>query len=293
MIERWFNLTLTADAAALYASTDTVWDASRPEHDKRGPVLVEWRRASFVGPEKLEQLWGVLGEESIRVVDEGSLLEFLALGGHGLIHEAVAKTHLPWLLGSRQCLRYDSSSCYVALEPLPAGADERFARGATRERVMARDEFRCAACGRGTEDGLDVKLHVHHITEASESGLTIDQNLITLCETCHDAIDPMSWRWRDEMYEKIARRDARHHRRLHAEGVARYRDRVRSLLPTKHRRDPATAPSPITQRYGADAHRADGDRTFWLRILQANRLTFAINSTEIRKSGRQIAARLG
>lgn len=49
--------------------------------------------------------------------------------------------------------------------------------------IMKRDGFRCTICGRTAEDG--VKLHVDHIKPVSKGGLTVPENLRTLCQDCN------------------------------------------------------------------------------------------------------------
>lgn len=49
--------------------------------------------------------------------------------------------------------------------------------------IMKRDGFRCVICGRTAEDG--VKLHVDHIKPISKGGLTVPENLRTLCQDCN------------------------------------------------------------------------------------------------------------
>lgn len=49
--------------------------------------------------------------------------------------------------------------------------------------IMKRDGFRCAICGRTADDG--VKLHVDHIKPISKGGLTVPENLRTLCQDCN------------------------------------------------------------------------------------------------------------
>lgn len=49
--------------------------------------------------------------------------------------------------------------------------------------VMGRDGFRCLACGRSDET-----LHVHHLVYSRGEPWEIeDENLETLCATCHSA----------------------------------------------------------------------------------------------------------
>lgn len=52
-----------------------------------------------------------------------------------------------------------------------------------RTKVMRRDSFRCQMCGAAQSDG--VTLHVDHILPVSHGGLTILENLQTLCAHCN------------------------------------------------------------------------------------------------------------
>ena len=54
---------------------------------------------------------------------------------------------------------------------------------AYRYKVLKRDNFKCVACGRSAEDG--VKLHIDHKIPFSLGGLTILENLRTLCSECN------------------------------------------------------------------------------------------------------------
>ncbi len=61
-----------------------------------------------------------------------------------------------------------------------------------RYQILKRDGFKCSICGRSAKDG--VTLHVDHILPVSKGGLTVPDNLRTLCEDCNlgksDAYDP-------------------------------------------------------------------------------------------------------
>lgn len=58
--------------------------------------------------------------------------------------------------------------------------------------IMKRDNFRCVLCGRTANEG--VKLHVDHIVPVAKGGLTVPDNLRTLCDQCNlgksDKYDP-------------------------------------------------------------------------------------------------------
>jgi 5-methylcytosine-specific restriction endonuclease McrA len=51
-----------------------------------------------------------------------------------------------------------------------------------RNAVLRRDGWRCQLCG--TRSGLEV----HHKEFRSHSGDDSEENLITLCTSCHDAV---------------------------------------------------------------------------------------------------------
>lgn len=52
-----------------------------------------------------------------------------------------------------------------------------------RDAVLHRDKYTCQICGK-----KHVKLEVHHIVYRSQGGTDDEDNLITLCEDCHDAL---------------------------------------------------------------------------------------------------------
>lgn len=52
-----------------------------------------------------------------------------------------------------------------------------------RYEILKRDGFRCQICGASQADG--VKLHVDHIKPVARGGLTVSENLRTLCQSCN------------------------------------------------------------------------------------------------------------
>lgn len=52
-----------------------------------------------------------------------------------------------------------------------------------RHKILKRDNYRCVLCGWSAEDG--VKLHIDHKIPVSKGGLTVEENLRTLCEACN------------------------------------------------------------------------------------------------------------
>jgi hypothetical protein len=52
-----------------------------------------------------------------------------------------------------------------------------------RVTILKRDAYRCRMCGASAADGA--VLHIDHITPVSHDGLTVPENLQTLCQSCN------------------------------------------------------------------------------------------------------------
>jgi hypothetical protein len=79
---------------------------------------------------------------------------------------------------------------FVSASDFPSSAARRVPDRKLRMRFFERDNYRCRVCGRYPGDHLDLELQVHHIRPWSDGGATIEDNLITLCGTCHGGLDP-------------------------------------------------------------------------------------------------------
>jgi hypothetical protein len=98
--------------------------------------------------------------------------------------------------------------------------------------VLKRDDFRCQICGRRANDYVDVELNVHHVRPWGQGGLTKENNLVTLCRTCHKGLDP---HFDPKLYELVPSADklgpsAQEMRKELFEGINRYRKTVFDIL---------------------------------------------------------------
>ncbi|MDZ4309301.1 MAG: HNH endonuclease [Cypionkella sp.] len=59
-----------------------------------------------------------------------------------------------------------------------------------RMRILERDNYRCRVCGQSSKTNVNIELHVHHIRPWANQGATTENNLVTLCHTCHGGLDP-------------------------------------------------------------------------------------------------------
>jgi HNH endonuclease len=149
----------------------------------------EIRQASLVHADRMLRSWRELGESGMVVnsIDDFGL--FFAFGGNAVVEKRLAEQVVPeWL--EPMVVANVGQFGFAALGALPAGALQRAPAPKHRMRVLQRDNYRCRVCGRSSNDHVDVELHVHHIRPWAVGGVTEDSNLITLCHTCHNGLDP-------------------------------------------------------------------------------------------------------
>jgi hypothetical protein len=149
----------------------------------------ELREASLILADRILDSWRKLDEPGLVVntLDEFGI--FFCFGGNAVVEKRLAESVVPEWLAPHQMVRageygFTSPSC------LPPSAMHRAPTAKLRMTVLKRDAFRCKICGRSASDHVDIELHVHHIRPWSTGGATVEANLITLCHTCHNGLDP-------------------------------------------------------------------------------------------------------
>lgn len=156
--------------------TDTV-----PPREIRAPVVVD--------PSEVVSAWAGMRHPYVIVHTNIDLFLFHLLGGHALVEKSVALSRRPEWTQPWEVAQLGFAE-YHLLSTLPQAARNRTPNKTLRMRVLKRDRRRCRICGRRPEDYGDITLHVHHILPWATGGVTHDPNLITLCSTCHDGLDP-------------------------------------------------------------------------------------------------------
>lgn len=132
---------------------------------------------------------GKIGIEPLFVVDGPGVVLFTMAGGAALIEQALAEEFFPELIEPMQSVVWGRAG-FVLRAELPPSAFQRAPTRKVRMAVLKRDSYRCAVCGRRPADYIDVELEVHHVRPWGKGGVTHEPNLLTLCQTCHDGLDP-------------------------------------------------------------------------------------------------------
>lgn len=187
----YYALTLGANRRGrLFWSAQTHW-VGFSERNPRWEV----RAASLVTPGVVVKAWSVMGQDWVAVHDDASLAVYLRLGGNALVTKQLADNRLPNVIAPSECMHDGSIEVdgfgFLGTQHLPDDAVERRAPSKKlRMQVLKRDDFRCVACGRRPGDYTDIELHVHHLVPWRMAGPTAEENLVTLCSTCHEGLDP-------------------------------------------------------------------------------------------------------
>lgn len=217
----YYLITIVADEKGNPSwSTQTQWAGFADEECK-----IELREASTVRAERIIELFRVDLKEGCFVVDtQEELRIFLLLGGHAVVEKSLAEKSLSEFLQPHPTARTGFTG-FLSTENIPKTAFQRAPTKKQRMGVLKRDEYRCKICGRAPHNNVDVTLHVHHIRPWADRGLTHDDNLITLCHTCHEGLDPHYEASLYALLEPTGKLlDSETERRKHIEAVKRYRE---------------------------------------------------------------------
>ena len=181
-------------AAALIGS-DTGWNlafgtcfAGFPEGG--GPDDgVELREPVPVYPDRITRLWEDAGQGWVVVNERAQLIWLFRFGGNALIAEEVAREHLAEFVQPIEMVS-NGAVGFRRFDPDAREVIRRRPRPRQKARILQRDGHRCQVCHRQPSNDGDFRLELHHIRPFSMGGLTIDENLITVCKECHDSFDP-------------------------------------------------------------------------------------------------------
>ncbi len=147
------------------------------------------REISFVDPTRMMQILKDIDEPGVLVNNAKDFFLYYLIGGHGVVEHSVCERFLPDIIEPREIVRSISRGL-ICTETAPESWFRRAPTKKDRVRLLKRDRFRCRVCGRSPHDYVDVELHLHHVLPWGKGGLTEDDNLVTICQTCHDGLDP-------------------------------------------------------------------------------------------------------
>lgn len=180
-----------------YAITILLGDSGKPAYTSfsawvgftDGKIKREIRQASLVDADRMLATWRML-EESAMVVDSPTAFGlFFSFGGHAVVEKQLAEAIIPDWLAPTVVVNVGEAG-FASPGSLPNAALQRAPTQKLRMQILKRDDYRCRICGRRSSDHVDIELHVHHVRPWGVGGVTEESNLITLCHTCHNGLEP-------------------------------------------------------------------------------------------------------
>ena len=198
----------------------------RYSEDRRREV----RAPSLVKPDIMARKWKTIEQTAVVVRDEQSMLVFWHIGGNALVEKGMAESMLPNLFELNESVQEGFKPGFRSVRDLPQQLFKRAPRPKVRMQVLNRDQRRCRICGNRPDNDVHVELHLHHVRPFGDGGLTVPENLITLCHTCHKGLDPhedpdLSARMAQEYSGSI-----KEALQEYSEGVNNYRRLIREQL---------------------------------------------------------------
>ena len=137
----------------------------------------------------MTRFWESVDQGWIVVNDDEQFDVFMQLPGNALMARDVALKFFPsWV--KPEAYAHQGALGLVPFDPDSRATTMRRPRPRQRKRILDRDGHQCQMPDCQTPDDEQVDLQIHHIRPVKDGGLTIDENLITLCSACHDSLEP-------------------------------------------------------------------------------------------------------
>lgn len=174
-----------------FLSIDTMW--------KKDDGIYEVREAGQVMSKNTKAHFNLLNIPLSCISSIDELYSFSSIGGHAIVDENLTLEYWPEILKPKKVIKSHYEG-YVDYSSLEKKHKERFARGELRMMILDRDNYQCKICGSSPDDNIHIRLEVHHIRPWSEGGISLPDNLITLCKSCHDGAKLIN---RYILYQKI------------------------------------------------------------------------------------------
>lgn len=182
----YYAITLTADSEGKTESRgQTMWVGFADDESR-----IELRRLSVVKAIYIASYWKDFHQPFMVVNTDRDFYRWFLSGGHALITHNMIEAHIPWELDVHECVQQGFYDGFTSTEKLPKGALNRAPTPKVRMQVLKRDGYRCKICGRRPADYVDIELHVHHIRPYANRGVSTEPNLLALCHTCHNGLEP-------------------------------------------------------------------------------------------------------
>ena len=150
---------------------------------------IELRVPSVVNATRMVEFWSDLSIHCCVINSIEDCILFMLAGGPGIVEIEVSKRCFERFWNPAGSVRTGPSG-FTSSKQLDKNTFLRAPSPKKRMKVLNRDNRKCRICGRSPERNSDIELHIHHIRPWSLGGLSNIENLVTLCHTCHNGLEP-------------------------------------------------------------------------------------------------------
>lgn len=154
-----------------------------------GKPQYELRRASLVKADVVRTTCQKLNEYCCVVNDEGDLFAWLIAGGHAVVQTDLIEKYFCEVLEPYPVIRKPTGG-YLTLQSVEQKKLARRPDPKLRMQVFNRDQRRCVICGSSATTSQHVELEAHHVMNWHRGGITVLENLATVCSICHKGLTP-------------------------------------------------------------------------------------------------------
>lgn len=128
--------------------------------------------------ENLEMVWRSLGRQPF----VGEMKKPLSKYNHATYQRRFGS----WIKACESFIKYKNEDVeFVKLFTKSSTAQSRSISEKNRLKILKRDHYKCAKCGRSPATHRDIYLHIDHILPFSKNGSNEIENLQTLCQKCN------------------------------------------------------------------------------------------------------------
>jgi hypothetical protein len=153
-----------------------------PRHEIREASLFESKDVTIIRKHSEKPFFVINTEKDFHFF-------IFVIGGNSFIEKSLAEKYLKHRLQPEVNI-YSYDNAFVSIHTVAKEKLQRAPAPKLRMKIFDRDNRRCKICGASPSNNEHVELHIHHIRPYAIGGITDENNLITLCHTCHKGLSP-------------------------------------------------------------------------------------------------------
>jgi len=198
---------------------------------------IEYREPAEAIPQNWHKIWESFQTPYLVVNNKKDFFKWYLTGGNALITQEMANEYLSISMSKMASVQTGKAG-FKSVKNIPDSVFTHAPKAKKRMEILKRDKRKCQYCGESPDNNVHIVLNVHHIKPFGKGGLTHSDNLITLCHTCHNGLDP-HYEW--DLYNVLENQNGVNDERTkYLESIKRYQEALREELGKLNEKRPPT-----------------------------------------------------